>query len=96
MKGGHVIDIVINQDTIVSAFDSTANEIIQKSMYEKCWTIDWAFSDIQTGIDNSYFRLTVSYDEIHHFPTKIYQDIRESVADDEGTFTYRSIVDLSK
>ncbi len=86
-------NIVVNvvDDAVASAFFSPSGVLLDDVRLAETLTIDGYFGLIQQGIDGEFAQVDVEYNADFGFPTRLYIDRSEGIADDEVEYQIGSL-----
>ena len=87
VQESRVITVVDN--VVTEAFFTPSGSMIESDEFVDYWIVDDYFGRIQTGIDEEYSVLDVTYDPTYGFPTKIFIDESPAIADEEISYFIR-------
>lgn len=84
--------IVVNvqNSVVVSAFFSPSGVVLSPGRLAQQRTIDEFFGFIQTGLDESYEKMDVVYNDQYGFPESLDVDVSTAIADDEAVYNIGS------
>jgi hypothetical protein len=77
------INIVVHNNKIVSSQFLPSHKPLPKERQKRLMTIDDYFKKIDSAFKENYAHIGLKYHKVYHFPTEIFFDYRQDIADDE-------------
>ena len=84
--------VVVRGGEIASATYADDGTVVEPEFFDRYETIDGLFDLIQKGIEQGAARIDVTYDEKYGYPTDLYIDWHEGMADEEQGFAMGELV----
>jgi len=77
------INVVVRNNKIVSSQFLPSHKSLPKERQKRLMTIDDYFKKIDSAFKRNYAHIGLKYHKVYHFPTEIFFDYRQDIADDE-------------